>query len=273
MLDVSWGEIFVVTGAAVALVGRRDLPRAAHFLGPRVGQIVGLLQGARARADRFATNNELRALQNELRSGLREIDSVKGELAIAASSRGLVGRGLARTVGNANASSQMNNFTGPGATQTPTSVSPIPQNAMKSKQMTQMSEAPTNTDFDYLAAAREAGEASVPDGKVLDQLAPRYQSVAAVAEEEWDKQGIGFKSRAEMGTGIFWGSDNQSLSEGKSMNSLGGSYILSDLIQQSLIHDQYDRVILEQDQILHAKVSKTKEKLQNSKEGKDGPYR
>ena len=73
MFDVSWGETFVLIGISFAAVGRKDLPKASKFLGTQVGRIVGLLQGARARADRFAQTNELHALQNELRSGLREL--------------------------------------------------------------------------------------------------------------------------------------------------------------------------------------------------------
>eukprot|EP00536_Pseudo-nitzschia_multiseries_P005858 jgi/Psemu1/191709/e_gw1.118.116.1 len=87
MFDVSWGEIAVLGAVGIAVTGKRDLPTACRFVGHQLGRVVGLLQGARARADRFAHHNELRALQNELRSGLRELDHVKTELAVAASSR------------------------------------------------------------------------------------------------------------------------------------------------------------------------------------------
>ena len=83
MFDISWGETVVIIGISVAAIGRKDLPKASKFLGNKVGKVVGLLQGARARADLFAQSNELNALQNELRSGLRELDTVKGELAVA----------------------------------------------------------------------------------------------------------------------------------------------------------------------------------------------
>jgi Sec-independent protein translocase protein TatA len=75
MIDVSWGETFVILGISIAAIGRKDLPKASRFFGNKVGRVVGLLQGARARADRFAQKNELNALQNELRSGLRELVS------------------------------------------------------------------------------------------------------------------------------------------------------------------------------------------------------
>ncbi|KAI2509878.1 zinc-RING finger domain [Fragilaria crotonensis] len=83
-------------------IGRKDLPRAARFAGTQTGRIVGLLQGARVRADRFAAQSELRQLQNELRSGLRELDAVRSEVAVAVSSQGMVGRGLGSMVPGAN---------------------------------------------------------------------------------------------------------------------------------------------------------------------------
>jgi hypothetical protein len=98
-LDITWGETFVLTGLGFALIGRKDLPKAAHFLGAQVGRVVGFLQGVRVRADRFTEHHEIRALHNELRSGLRELDAVRVELATAASSRGIVGRGLQSPVG------------------------------------------------------------------------------------------------------------------------------------------------------------------------------
>jgi len=75
MFDVSWGETFVIIGMSVVMIGKKDLPKASKFFGNQVGRLVGILQGARARADRFAQTNELHALQNELRSGLRELVS------------------------------------------------------------------------------------------------------------------------------------------------------------------------------------------------------
>jgi len=62
MFDVSWGETIVIIGISVAAIGRKDLPKASKFIGNKVGKLVGILQGARARADRFAQTNELHAL-------------------------------------------------------------------------------------------------------------------------------------------------------------------------------------------------------------------
>ena len=261
MLDISWGETFVLTGVAIGLIGRKDLPAASRFLGTQVGRVVGFLQGARARADKFTTNSELRALQNELRSGLRELDAVKGELAVAASSGGLIGRGLGSTVRAANR-----------ITASPTTASSPLSAATPSAPVHQIKPTiPSISGQDYLEAARASSdESSSAESLSLPspvQLAPRTQSVAAVAEEEWEKQGIGFKSRAELGTGAWaisssLGSATSTPGTGSNGGggALGGSSILSDLIQQSLIYDQYDRAVQEQDAALRSKVNKIEAK-------------
>ena len=204
------------------------------------------------------------ALQNELRSGLRELDTVKGELAIAASSRGMMGRRLGSTVGRgavvAEAEAEAAGSTalsGGSAVNSNMSFWNADVSSTLPKHTQLALEGNTSLDMsgrDYLDVARSQGEdhplhqsSSQPQPQ---PLAPRSQSVAAVAEEEWVKQGIGFKSRIE------------STASGKEY----GSDILSNLIQQSLIHDQYDRAVQEGDDELHQRM----ERIKKSREGKKG---
>lgn len=302
MFDVSWGETFILIGISMAAIGRKDLPRASRFLGHKVGRLVGLLQGARARADQFAQANELNALQNELRSGLRELDAVKGELAVAASSQGLIGRGLGSTI------PRSANRVVPATRIDPDTVSKLgtlsndalgsvamhnigsipPSAAVPSaKSMNNSGVAPIITGKDYLEAAKMASEdnfnsnATGSSSSVSPlELAPRSQSVAAVAEEEWENQGIGFKARAEMGTGYWQGStlspgsgrgknnnnSPTSVSASSSFNAIGGgSSLLSDLLQQNLIWDQHDRTVMEQDQALQTRVEQAKKRAEEEK--------
>lgn len=229
MFDTSWGEIFVMTGLCLALVGRKDLPKASRFVGEQVGRVVGLLQGARVRADRFAAQNELRQLQNELRAGLRELDAVKAEIAIAASTKGTIGRTLGSTVPGAN-----RNRVVPGDQDR----TALTSTAFAAGTMPPIS----GTSFPTSLSATS----DIPSAAVRP-LAPRSQSVAAVAEDEWEKQGIGFVSRAEqMGS--------------ESGGGPSGAKILSNLIQQSLIFDQHDRVVQEQQEALESKVHKAQQK-------------
>ena len=231
MLDVSWGELFVVTGLGFALIGKKDLPKAAGFVGNRIGRIVGLLQGARARADTFAQQTELKQLHNELKSGLRELDVVKSEMAIAMSSRagGTGSLNMAnRTVLSSSPQTSPQQF----QVQTTTAMGGItaPQNKI-SPNTTLTASIPTTTT--------ERQQRALP---------PKSQTIAAVAEEEWSKQGIGFRSRAERGVGLGYSDE----AANNPLNS--GSSILAHLYQQNLIFDQYDRVTQEHDDILQNKM-------------------
>jgi hypothetical protein len=98
-------------------------------------------------------------------------------------------------------------------------------------------------------------------------LAPRSRSVAAVAEEEWEKRGIGFRSIAEGGgvdNNINANNDGGGLHHhpNNSISSIngggGGAVILSNYLRQSLIYDQYDRTVREQDEALRTRVEKVR---------------
>lgn len=273
----------MLSGLTFTIIGKKDLPAASKFLGTQVGRIVGVLQGVRLRADRMAMDSELAALQSEVRSGLRELDMVKGELAVAASSQGLVGRrlrsGIATGGGGDGSSNNIggqrqmippsgglgkttSTFTGPANATLPSTSGGVGLGSSSGVSI---------SGSDYLEAARTSeatsGQSS-PTPSPL-QLAPRSQSIAAVAEEEWEKQGIGFKSRAEMGANNTLFSDTTQTAGGTSIMSGGGS-LLSDLLQQNLIHDQYDRTVMEQDDALRKRVDTigAKRKSQNKETNK-----
>lgn len=293
MFDVSWGEIAVLSTLGLVLIGRRDLPIASHALGQQIGRIVGLLQGARLRADRFATDHQLKQLQNEFKSGLRELDAVKAELAGGMMSRqggggGLMGgsSNLGALVSNVDRKKktssdvhQQQGMIGDGAsmmtTSEPAIAEGLPNNNMGSGLIPPP---PSSLGAEYLAAAQQAESLSSSQEGIDNYnniaatssttLAPRSQSVAAVAEEEWEKRGIGFKSIAESGGGGGGGlHSSQQFNKYEGMASSpsntfseggGGSVILSNYIRQSLIHDQYERTVREQDEALRARVDKVR---------------
>ncbi|EJK74362.1 hypothetical protein THAOC_03965 [Thalassiosira oceanica] len=254
MFDVSWGEAAVLAGAGLVLIGRRDLPAASRMLGTQVGRIVGLLQGARLRADRFASDHQLRRLQNEFRSGLRELDAVKAELAGSVAG----GRGLGALTAGADR--------GPGAMmdhrtsgQTDGGMS-RPASVPKKQQSTQLDS--SRIGADYLEAARQAEQMNGGPDEINTgapsydaQLAPRTQSVAAVAEEEWEKRGIGFRS---IGEGPV-GGESDHRSSASSGAPVGASVVLSNFIRQTLIHDQYERTMREQDEALRSRAERVKD--------------
>ena len=88
-------------------------------------------------------------------------------------------------------------------------------------------------------------------------LPPRQTSIAAVAEDEWERQGISFRSRAEQGAGMPANYDV----------STSGSALLANAIKESLIFDQYERVVQEQEDALQSKMDRIiQEKIMTKKE-------
>lgn len=248
MFDISLGEFIVMTGLSLALVGRKDLPKASKFVGMQVGRAVGFLQGARVRADRYTAQNELRQLQNELRAGLRELDAVRSEIAVAASTSGVVGRDLGATVGAANRQVSTGGTAVP-ATQNVPSFSSVPKDPVGSK----LSSTP-NAGSAFTATSAGVGATSNIAGSpsLGRSLAPRSQAVAAIAEEEWVNQGIGFKSRAE------------------SSEEPSGSKLLANLLTQTLIHDQYDRTVQEQNEALESKADQIERRIKSERDRNGG---
>jgi Sec-independent protein translocase protein TatA len=267
MIEVSWGELFVVSALGLAMIGRKDLPQAARTAGQSVGRIVGLLQGARARADKFAEHNELKQLQNELRSGLRELDAVKSELAVSMSSRGMMGRNLGAMVPSANNATKNAAVAGGVAPQSSRLLGGAATTSYASTRLLDATRTggldstnPTTAALQTTTSASTApgGHDDVNNEDTNDErfLAPEIQTIGAVAEEEWATQGIAFRSKAEQGSGLRDGAVQQSTS---------GSAVLSNLLQKTLIFDQYDRVVLEQDNILQSKIDTIQEKVQEKR--------
>lgn len=274
MVEVSLGEMVVVAGVGIALVGRKDLPYVSNYVGKQIGRFVGMLQGARHKMDKAAEGtSELRQLSAELRSGLRELDAVKTELAVAST----VGRGF----GNGMMMPRMNK-TPIHATDTISrrknggDNSIVPDHRYNSSGLKKTSIESLSSSGLVTNATSSTEESAPLQEPSTDQsmytttnLAPRSHAVAAVAEEEWEKRGIGFKSRAEKGTFGGWKDET-----GGTNQIVGGASILDDLMRQSLIYDQYDRTVKEQDDILQSKIEnrirrRNDEENSDNKSGKD----
>jgi hypothetical protein len=159
------------------------------------------------------------------------LDAVKAEIAVAASSRGTLGRQLGATVASsANRLSQASSEKDGNA-----------------------------TEYDYAAASANVNSMACPSNippEAIRPLAPRSQAVAAVAQDEWERQGIGFTSRAEQR-----GSETAA--------GPSGAKILANLIQQSLIFDQHDRVVQEQQEALRSKMNDAQQHKRNPRDTGD----
>ena len=350
--NVSWGEILIVGSIGIAITGKRDIPKVCNFVGIQLGRVVGLLQGARVRADQFTQHNELKSLQNELRSGLRELDQVKTELAIAASSSGMVGRSLGPTTMSANNNNnKSNNNNNNNNSASMSTSSSLYSSSSSSSSSSQQQAAPavfspsssflssTNNnnnilnnhnridnkqeqeqqqsslqmkDFDFhidsdsddhssSSSSRRAKDnmtatATATAGNDMNQhqqqyqpqqvalLSPVLQTERAVMEEEWKKQGIGFRARAEQGLWIDNDNDNDSSNNtisNSSNNNINtsnndgsiitdttratGSELLEHIQREVLIFDQYDRVVGEQENQIKQRIDRIQKERKTSK--------
>lgn len=273
--NVSWGEIFILVGVGISFIGRKDLPVASKHLGRQVGRVVGLLVGGRQRLDMYAANNELSKLQNELRMGLRELDAIKTEMAVA-SSVGM--RQLGSTVGGSKLRIQQPTIIQQSNHQTVSSSS-VSNSTMKyisndaTNENNRSFRLPhTNSSTQYSLNSVEEPNTSTSSAET-DRNSTASLAMRAIAEDEWNKRGIGFKSRAEQGTTTFKTSSTTTAAATTTTNSTlpeplrhhttvplsGASAILAELIQNNLIYDQYDRITQEQEEILRPNRTKSEE--------------
>ncbi|CAM9368122.1 unnamed protein product, partial [Sphacelaria rigidula] len=58
MFDISLGEILVVGGAGIILLGKKDMPLVFRLVGRTVGKVSGLVQGGRARMAQMSKGND-----------------------------------------------------------------------------------------------------------------------------------------------------------------------------------------------------------------------
>ncbi|CAB9517634.1 RING finger ubiquitin ligase [Seminavis robusta] len=261
MIEISWGEAVVVMGVTFAVIGRKDLPRFAGYLGRGVGRTVGLLQGARQRAEAYAQETELKQLHQEFKSGLNELSAVRREVDTTMNpSRKMVGSrppiqlthethgaasalsGIQTTTATAattnNIMAQMGNL----AARNPSTGTDALQSSIP-----QFSSLPPPNALPVSSSPEFQSSSSSPqpsNNSSIRQLPPESQTIGAVAEEEWEKQGMGFRSRAERGAGLGYTDDQAN----DPLNS--GSSILANVYKQNLIHDQYDRVTQYQESLL-----------------------
>lgn len=192
---------------------------------------------------------------------MRELDAVKAEMAGAMlTSRGLGGDGgLGAMVPGVNKKKDMSTW---GGSSTMTLTSQHEHVPLKTPHLSAVG-------ADYSVATNaELSLGSQPFSTVDEgsfrELSPRPLSVAAVAEEEWEKQGIGFRSIAERGR------YDSMPAEGTGGNlptlNRGGSMILSSYLRQSLIYDQYERTVREQDDALRSRVEKMQKEQSSTDE-------
>ncbi|KAK2634294.1 hypothetical protein Ddye_029086 [Dipteronia dyeriana] len=80
MLGISYGELFLIIGAAAALVGPKDLPIIARTAGRLAGRAIGYVQLARGQFDNVMQQSQARQVQKELQDAMQQLEAIRHEI-------------------------------------------------------------------------------------------------------------------------------------------------------------------------------------------------
>ncbi|TXG72177.1 hypothetical protein EZV62_000756 [Acer yangbiense] len=80
MLGISYGELFLIIGAAAALVGPKDLPMIARTAGRLAGRAIGYVQLARGQFDNVMQQSQARQVQKELQDAMQQLEAIRHEV-------------------------------------------------------------------------------------------------------------------------------------------------------------------------------------------------
>ncbi|TXG49288.1 hypothetical protein EZV62_025163 [Acer yangbiense] len=80
MLGISYGELFLIIGAAAALVGPKDLPLIARTAGRLAGRAIGYVQLARGQFDNVMQQSQARQVQKELQDAMQQLEAIRHEI-------------------------------------------------------------------------------------------------------------------------------------------------------------------------------------------------
>lgn len=87
MLDLSLGQVFFTLTAAMYLIGRKDLPRAAKLVGGYMGRGVGTVIRMKTDFWDSTRDHNLVKLHQEFQQGIKELNSIRAELTEASALR------------------------------------------------------------------------------------------------------------------------------------------------------------------------------------------
>jgi len=204
MLEITFSKVLVVVGATTIAVGKSGVPPLAHTFGRQVGRFVGLLQAGKSKLEDLSENNqEMRQMGEELNREIRKLDSVKTELAMAASATrpGGMGGVLRKSMFSRGVGLSGGDDDGQKRTAQVGSIKPLNQ-------------------------------VNPPPVSPLTPPSTNRATIGAVVEEEWSNNNMSFTSVGET---------SNTSSEMHGMKS--GSDLLADILREGLIHDHYDGVV------------------------------
>ncbi|XP_047975726.1 sec-independent protein translocase protein TatB-like [Salvia hispanica] len=80
MLGISYGELFLIVGAAAALIGPKDLPVIARTAGRLAGRAIGYVQVARGQFESVMHQSQARQVHKELQDTMAQLEAIRHEV-------------------------------------------------------------------------------------------------------------------------------------------------------------------------------------------------
>ncbi|XP_073300394.1 uncharacterized protein [Primulina huaijiensis] len=80
MLGISYGELFLIVGAAAALIGPKDLPKISRTMGRLAGRAIGYVQVARGQLESVIEQSQARQVHKELQDTMAQLEAIRHEI-------------------------------------------------------------------------------------------------------------------------------------------------------------------------------------------------
>ncbi|XP_042516235.1 sec-independent protein translocase protein TatB [Macadamia integrifolia] len=80
MFGISYGELFLIVGAAAALIGPKDLPIIARTAGRLAGRAIGYVQLARGQLENVLHESQASQVHKELKETMQQLEAIRYEI-------------------------------------------------------------------------------------------------------------------------------------------------------------------------------------------------
>ncbi|XP_057816028.2 uncharacterized protein LOC131029537 [Cryptomeria japonica] len=80
MFGFSYGEVLLLLGATVAVIGPKDFPRIARAAGRLAGKAVGYVQSARGQMETVLHQSQATQIHKELQDALAQVEAIRYEI-------------------------------------------------------------------------------------------------------------------------------------------------------------------------------------------------
>ncbi|KAH9305070.1 hypothetical protein KI387_009474, partial [Taxus chinensis] len=80
MFGFSYGEVLLILGATIAVVGPKDVPRIARAAGRLAGKAVGYVQSARGQMETILHQSQATQIHKELQDALAQVEAIRHEI-------------------------------------------------------------------------------------------------------------------------------------------------------------------------------------------------